>query len=49
MADLRDLVIEAHGGHKRWKRFRTIEGEMSITGKCSGSEKAGPMYSGAFA
>jgi hypothetical protein len=32
MNNLRDLVIEAHGGHKRWKRFRTIEAEMSITG-----------------
>jgi hypothetical protein len=31
-SDLRDFVIEAHGGHKRWKRFRTIEAEMSITG-----------------
>jgi hypothetical protein len=32
MSDLRDTVIEAHGGLARWKRFRTIEGDMSITG-----------------
>jgi hypothetical protein len=32
MSDLRDIVIEAHGGIARWKRFRTIEGNMSITG-----------------
>jgi hypothetical protein len=32
MSELRDLVIEAHGGLARWKRFRTIEGDMSITG-----------------
>jgi hypothetical protein len=32
MSDLRDLIIETHGGHTRWKRFRTIEAEMSITG-----------------
>jgi hypothetical protein len=32
MSELRDLVIEAHGGHTRWKRFRAIESEMSITG-----------------
>jgi hypothetical protein len=32
MSELRDLVIEAHGGQTRWKKFRTIESEMSITG-----------------
>jgi hypothetical protein len=32
MSKLRDVVIEAHGGHTRWKGFRTVEGEMSITG-----------------
>lgn len=32
MSKLRDLVIEAHGGHTRWKRFRTIEGEISSAG-----------------
>ena len=32
MSDLRDIVIEAHGGLAGWKRFRTIEGDMSITG-----------------
>jgi hypothetical protein len=32
MSKLRDLVIEAHGGYSRWKAFRTIEAEMSITG-----------------
>ncbi|SPP93033.1 hypothetical protein [Bradyrhizobium vignae] len=31
MADLRDLVLEAHGAAK-WKRFRQIEGDMSIVG-----------------
>ncbi|MGY4256743.1 hypothetical protein ACVI1L_003811 [Bradyrhizobium sp. USDA 4516] len=31
MADLRDLVLEAHGAAK-WKRFRRIEGDMSIVG-----------------
>jgi hypothetical protein len=32
MSDLRDIVIEAHGGIARWRRFRTIEGGMSVTG-----------------
>jgi hypothetical protein len=31
MADLRDLVLEAHGA-RQWKRFRSIEGDMSIVG-----------------
>ncbi|MCK1716874.1 hypothetical protein [Bradyrhizobium sp. 141] len=31
MADLRDLVLEAHGAGQ-WKRFRRIEGDMSIVG-----------------
>jgi hypothetical protein len=32
MNELRDVVIEAHGGMARWKKLRTIEGKMSITG-----------------
>jgi len=32
MSELRELVIEAHGGHARWKRFRAVDAEMSITG-----------------
>jgi hypothetical protein len=32
MSELRDLVLDAHGGIARWKRLKTIEGEMSITG-----------------
>ena len=31
MTQLLDVVLEAHGA-ARWKRFRRIEGEMSITG-----------------
>jgi hypothetical protein len=31
MADLRDLVLDAHGAGQ-WKRFRSIEGDMSIVG-----------------
>jgi hypothetical protein len=31
MADLRDLVLDAHGA-AQWKRFRGIEGDMSIVG-----------------
>lgn len=32
MCELRDLVIDAHGGIARWNKVRTIEGDMSITG-----------------
>jgi hypothetical protein len=32
MSDLRDIVIEAHGGLARWTNFRTIDGDMSVTG-----------------
>jgi hypothetical protein len=32
MCELRDLVIDAHGGIERWKKVKTIEGDMSITG-----------------
>ena len=32
MNELRDLVIEAHGGLQRWNQVDTIEGSMSITG-----------------
>jgi hypothetical protein len=32
MAELRDLVIDAHGGIKRWRKVRAIDGDMSITG-----------------
>lgn len=32
MSELRDLVIDAHGGIARWNKVKTIEGEMSITG-----------------
>jgi hypothetical protein len=32
MCELRDLVIEAHGGLERWNKVKTIEGDMSITG-----------------
>ena len=31
MSDLRDLVLDAHG-IERWKKVKTIEGDMSITG-----------------
>jgi len=31
MADLRDLVLDAHGA-AQWRRFRSIEGDMSIGG-----------------
>ncbi|BAM87457.1 conserved hypothetical protein [Bradyrhizobium oligotrophicum S58] len=31
MSDLLDLVLKAHGA-AHWKRFRTIEGDMSIVG-----------------
>src|SRR5215510_10431048 len=32
MSELRDLVVEAHGGLARWKRLKTITADMSITG-----------------
>src|SRR6202171_815743 len=32
MSELRDLVIDAHGGIARWSKVKTIEGDMSITG-----------------
>src|SRR5260221_499109 len=32
MGELRDLVIDAHGGIERWNKVKTIEGDMSITG-----------------
>ncbi len=32
MSELRDLVIDAHGGIERWNKVKTIEGDMSITG-----------------
>jgi hypothetical protein len=32
MSELRDLVIDAHGGIERWSKVKTIEGDMSITG-----------------
>jgi hypothetical protein len=32
MCELRDLVINAHGGIERWTKVKTIEGQMSITG-----------------
>jgi hypothetical protein len=32
MSELRDLVIDAHGGIARWNEVKTIEGDMSITG-----------------
>jgi hypothetical protein len=32
MSDLRDIIIEAHGGVSRWRKLGTIEGNMSITG-----------------
>src|SRR5436190_19961657 len=32
LSDLRDLVIDAHGGIARWNKVKTIEGDMSITG-----------------
>ena len=32
MSELRDLVIDAHGGIERWSKVRTIDGDMSITG-----------------
>jgi hypothetical protein len=32
MSELRDLVIEAHGGLAHWERLKTITADMSITG-----------------
>lgn len=32
MSELRDLVIDAHGGIERWNKVKTIDGDMSITG-----------------
>ena len=32
MSELRDLVIDAHGGIDRWNKVKAIEGDMSITG-----------------
>jgi len=32
MNNLRDLVIEAHGGLDRWNKIKSIHGDMSITG-----------------
>ena len=32
MSELRDLVIDAHGGIERWSKVRTVDGDMSITG-----------------
>jgi hypothetical protein len=32
MSELRDIVIEAHGGIARWRKVTSIEGDMSITG-----------------
>ena len=31
MSELRDLVIDAHGGIERWNKVKAIEGDMSIT------------------
>ena len=32
VSELRDIVVEAHGGLARWKKLGTIEGAMSSTG-----------------
>jgi hypothetical protein len=32
MSELRDLVIDAHGGITRWNNVKTVDGDMSITG-----------------
>src|SRR3984957_14483482 len=32
MSELRDLVIDAHGGIERWNKVKTIESDMAITG-----------------
>ena len=32
MSELRDLVIDAHGGIERWNKVKIIEGDVSITG-----------------
>jgi hypothetical protein len=32
MSELRDLVLDAHGGIARWRKLKTIAGDMSITG-----------------
>src|SRR5258708_24512499 len=32
MNEVRDLVIDAHGGIARWNKVKTIEGDMYITG-----------------
>jgi hypothetical protein len=32
MSELRDLVIDAHGGIERWNKVKAIEADMSITG-----------------
>ena len=44
MSELRDLVIDAHGGIERWNKVKTIEGDMSITGGLW-REKDGLMFS----
>ena len=35
MSELRDLVIDAHGGIERWNKVKAIDGDMSITGAMS--------------
>ena len=32
MSDLRELVIDAHGGIERWNKVKAIEADMAITG-----------------
>jgi hypothetical protein len=32
MSELRDLVIDAHGGIERWNKVKAIDADMSITG-----------------
>ena len=32
MNELRDLIIDAHGGIARWNEVKTIDADMSITG-----------------
>ena len=35
MSELRDLVIDAHGGIERGNKVKSIDGDMSITGAMS--------------
>jgi hypothetical protein len=40
MSELRNLVIEAHGGIARWRKFKTIEGAGCVFGTGQGANAA---------